>query len=233
MLCANLISKFHQFSTPFLVSLQLYNCCHPWPGCWAAHPVSELHCPVTLPGLAAAMCGNVGNARLLWSASRGRRERAAAIRPSIIILGSSHLQQPSVDRHRTRNLNSSRFRVIRVTEESDARAASEDISDHSSEPDVWLQDEPHGADDDDAAAPDAGLRRHQAEASHQLHDEPRQHGQLQRQGQEAAGGGGECPARGSQVVTEANIRAWFNLLTSLHGHCMSTAWLTNWKLFSL
>ena len=37
-------------------------------------------------------------------------------------------------------------------------------------------------------------------ANHQLHDGPRQHRVLQGQGQEAAGGGGECTVGGSQVI---------------------------------
>ena len=146
-------------------------------------------------------------------------ERAAAIRPSIIILGSSHLLQPSADRHGTSNINCARPCQLSALEQGDAGVASDNSSDHSSQPDVWLPDERHGADDDDAAAPDAGLGRHQAEAGHQLHDEPRQHGQLPRQGQEAAGGGGERPARGSQVV-ERGIKSLGSIcLKSLHVHC--------------
>ena len=83
--------------------------------------------------------------------------------------------------------------------------------------DVGLPDDPDGVDDDDAAPPDAGVGRRQAEAGHQLHDEPRQHGQLPRQGQAAPRGGGERPARGPQVGEE-ELQAWLNLLKSRHIH---------------
>ena len=93
-----------------------------------------------------------------------------------------------------------------LQERSEAGGASDQSSDQPSHPDVGLEDDPDGVDDDDAASPDAGVGRHQAEAGHQLHDEPRQYGQLPRQGQEAAGGGGERPASGSQVIRGKNNR---------------------------
>ena len=86
-----------------------------------------------------------------------------------------------------------------LSKKVDARAASEQSSDLPGNLDVGLPDDPDSVDDDDAAPPDAGVWGQQAEAGHQLHDEPRQHGQLPRQGQAAARGGGECPARGPQV----------------------------------
>ena len=160
------------------------------------------------------MCGNVGTGHLgpgfcdqpqLWGQRREERGRLPSDLPSLFLVPvtSSSPQQTDTEQGTQVLLCQCLLLLLKA---GDAGGSSDQSSVDTSL-DVGLPDDPDGADDDDAAPPDAGVRRQQAEAGHQLHDEPRQHGELPGQGQEAAGGSGECTARGSQVGGAQELRS--------------------------